>query len=384
MERRWLPCTLALTAIAVVVAGSLLLYEDAGSPLPVATDYAPVRPYAGIAVTTQVWQSGQHAVLGRVDENGPAAHEGFIAGADVITAIEGQQVSTAADVYAAIERARPGERIDITVERFLPKEGSDTRLTEHDGVPLTFSVDLVPEPPPSEEPIAGIHTGVNYEDQLRIGMFLAPITKQAADHFGIRDPRGVLVRGPLPLRSYYSDLKPGDVLVRFDGTRVSSMADLQSLIDAAHEDKPIRMEFRRGNESVKITLDALGPNVPGANLVPGPARKRLAAGLASGGLHPSRLEFPVVHDYPRRDPQPGQRASSTGAIISLSDSAITIEVYSTGNDWTLTLTPRTLWLPSSTPEIPLVVSVGDFVQLRTEDGQTAHSVIDLSRPLPAN
>ena len=374
-----------LLIVGAVVGVSLIVGDGEGpreSEVRV-TEFAPVRAYAGLGVQTQTWSDGsQRAVVSSVQEGGPAAKAGLLDGADVVTMINGQPVSTAPDVYAAIERAKPGDTIEVVVERFLPDE-EGRGPTEDDGVAVALTIGLVEEPPPSGEPSGPFYTEVDYEDQLRMGIFVAPITQQVADLFGITDPTGVLVRDSLHFfRESAEKIEPGDVIVRFNGRQVYSMENLQELIRRAPENRRIEVGLRRGNQTLAVKLAPLGPNVPGVNHFPVGPRTRVQKALESGGLHASRLEDSVRRDL--RGSVPGRESGSRiGIITKLGASSITIQMYASGDRWTLKLTPQTRWTPGTdTRTRPQDLRVGDFVELGTQDGETAFWVGDLSVPLP--
>ena len=240
----------AVLLATFAVTGGLVLLSDRDAdqaPEVRVADFAPVRPHAGFGVQTQVWSDGsQRAVVSSVEDGGPAAQAGMLDGFDVVRLINGQQVSTASHVYAAIERARPGDQIEVVVERFLPRDDGRT-LTEADGVDVALTLGLVEEPAPSAEPSGPYYTAVDYEDQLRMGIFVAPITQPAADLFGITDPTGVLVRDSLHFfRESSEEIEPGDVIVRFDGKQVYSMENLQELIRRAPENMRIEDRTQAG------------------------------------------------------------------------------------------------------------------------------------------
>ena len=155
VETRRLAFVAAVLLAAFAVTGGLVLLRDRDAdraPEVRVADFAPVRPHAGFGVQTQVWSDGsQRAVVSSVEDGGPAAQAGMLDGFDVVRLINGQQVSTASHVYAAIERARPGEQIEVVVERFLPRDDGCT-LTEADGVDVALTLGLVEEPAPSAEP----------------------------------------------------------------------------------------------------------------------------------------------------------------------------------------------------------------------------------------
>ncbi len=74
---------------------------------------APEHPYLG--VSTAPGQSGG-AQVGDAAAGGPAAEAGIRPG-DVITEVDGQKVQDPEDVAAAIEDDKPGDKVDVTVQR---------------------------------------------------------------------------------------------------------------------------------------------------------------------------------------------------------------------------------------------------------------------------
>jgi S1-C subfamily serine protease len=88
--------------------------------------------------------------------------------------------------------------------------------------------------------------GVGAEDAV----LPAPIARRA----GLAAPRGVLVRqvesdGPAGA----AGLRPGDVLVRFDGREITSVADLHRALDADAIDREVSVEFlRAGAREVRL------------------------------------------------------------------------------------------------------------------------------------
>jgi putative serine protease PepD len=70
--------------------------------------------YLGVATGDSTDPAG--AVVGSVSADGPAAHAGLRTG-DVVTAIDGRQVSDSGDLVAAVSAHAPGERIELSVRR---------------------------------------------------------------------------------------------------------------------------------------------------------------------------------------------------------------------------------------------------------------------------
>ena len=91
---------------------------------------AVVRPWLGVSTGTAIGRQG--AVVRNVSPGGPAAAAGLRAtravdgrGGDVITAIDGQAVTTPDDVSRLIEGKAPGDRVRVDVER----DGSSRSVT---------------------------------------------------------------------------------------------------------------------------------------------------------------------------------------------------------------------------------------------------------------
>ena len=75
---------------------------------------APQHAYLG--VSTAPAQNGGGAQVGQVTAGGPAAEAGLQPG-DVITEVDGDQVGEPEDVAKAIEDDKPGDRIEVKVQR---------------------------------------------------------------------------------------------------------------------------------------------------------------------------------------------------------------------------------------------------------------------------
>jgi putative serine protease PepD len=70
--------------------------------------------YLGVGTTQSTGTTG--AAVGSVTAGGPAASAGLKAG-DIVTAVDGKQITGSSDLVAAIAARAPGARIDLTVRR---------------------------------------------------------------------------------------------------------------------------------------------------------------------------------------------------------------------------------------------------------------------------
>jgi putative serine protease PepD len=72
------------------------------------------HPYLGVGTTESTATTG--AGVGSVAAGGPAASAGLKVG-DVVTAIDGKQITGSSDLITAIADRKPGDRINLTVRR---------------------------------------------------------------------------------------------------------------------------------------------------------------------------------------------------------------------------------------------------------------------------
>ena len=79
---------------------------------------------AHLGVSTSEPERGDGALVGEAVEGEPAADAGLRRG-DVIVSIDGRRVRDSEDVVSAIERQRPGQRVEVEFRR-----DEDTRSVE--------------------------------------------------------------------------------------------------------------------------------------------------------------------------------------------------------------------------------------------------------------
>jgi membrane-associated protease RseP (regulator of RpoE activity) len=340
--------------------------------------YAPVRPYAGLNVDSYMQDGASHVFVSLVEDGGPAADAG-VEQNDVVVGVDGNVIETAQDFLERLEAHEPGETMTLELQRAVePARNGNPAKFE----PVTAGVALVDEPLPDANYIRLPSADLSIDDELRLGLLLNDITQPIAEHYGLPGPEGVLIGvSPLPLTAARdAGLEAGDVLVEVAGHRVDRLRDVQKVLDSVDEDQRLDVVVRHDGKEHSYTLDALGPDVPGANQFPVEARRRLAAAIASGDLAPDRVEVSIRPNYWREDPQPGRPNMRIGAITALSPDTITIQVYSTGRDWSLALTPQTQLAGAAGRSVG-DLRVGEYVQVDTQDGASAAHIISLAEPL---
>jgi hypothetical protein len=372
---------LILAGLAAVTVTSIAVFlltsrgsEQSGEGEEAVTEFAPVRAYAGFSAYTEGWPApaGTVALVGFVGPGTPAELAGLQKG-DVVRRAAGTTVTTSEDVLAEIERYRPGDSIELEVERYVGPfpPGGLPEPQRH-----TVRIDLV------EEPVGTDHIWVPYtrlevQDQLRLGIYLAEITEPLAQHFGIEQPGGVLVYNTLP-RLWGKGPADGDVILSFNGESVASLSQLQDLVDMTPEDKPISVSVRRGDQTLKVKLDSLGPSVPGVNHMSAEARERLRAALDRGDLHADHLQ--LLRPQSSKPPNQDETRIGFGAISKLSGSSITIELFDTGGKLTLAILPSTRVAGYGALNGLADLNVGEFVEVISRNDK-AEYIYSKSAPL---
>ena len=151
------------------------------------------------------------AIVAHVSDRGPAAIAGIEAG-DVITRIDGFEVSDPRAVYYRLTTRGIGNvaRIDV-----LRRQR-----------PLTVEVKLVPPPPPKRDDVRNL-VGAHPFDGARVSNILPGL----ADELGFDETEGVVILGVRPGSiAQRLGLKQGDVVVEVSGRKVTSLADLEQVI----------------------------------------------------------------------------------------------------------------------------------------------------------
>lgn len=94
-----------------------------------------------------------------------------------------------------------------------------------------------------------------------LGVMIQPVTQQLADQFGVRVNEGVVVSEVLPKSPAASaGLKPGDVIISFNGKPVSRPNQLQGYVEQAEIDGRHTMVIKRDGK--QMTLDVVTREQP--------------------------------------------------------------------------------------------------------------------------
>jgi serine protease Do len=206
------------------------------------------RGYIGVQIQTITPELAQ--TLGLPDEKGalvaavtpdsPAAKAGIRQG-DVVTAVNGQSVTTLRDLPRLVANIKPDQTANMTVLR----EGKEHKLDVKIGA-MPANEQMADARPSQPEPQQGV------ESSRVLGMTLATINNSVRQRFQLpQNVRGVLVTRVAPnSQAAEQGIRAGDIIEKVDNAAVTSPADVSSKITAARRaDKPAVLVLvnRRGN-----------------------------------------------------------------------------------------------------------------------------------------
>jgi serine protease Do len=114
----------------------------------------------------------------------------------------------------------------------------------------------------------------------RIGVRIAPVTKEVAESIGLGKPVGALVQGVEPgTPAEKAGIEAGDIIVKVDGRAVEKSGDLPRIIGNTKPGSKTTLQvFRRGSyKDVPVTVAELEADKPRAAATPGEAPSSSAA-----------------------------------------------------------------------------------------------------------
>lgn len=110
-----------------------------------------------------------------------------------------------------------------------------------------------------------IDLAMNVVDQLRssghvsrgwLGVMIQDVTRELAESFGMKHPYGALVARVMPdSPSEKAGLEPGDVILKYNGTKLESSSMLQHLVGASRIDKPAELEILRNGDKKTLFVN---------------------------------------------------------------------------------------------------------------------------------
>ena len=170
------------------------------------------------------------ALVSEVVDGGPAAKAGVKDG-DIIVSFGGKPVRTVSDLPLHVGMRGAGQRAELQVWR--------------DGKLRTLAVEL--KEFPDEELATAGGRGGQPEGGKALGLVLGDLTPQAREQLGLAPSvKGAVIRDLEPSSpAARVGLRPGDVVLSFNGQEVSSARKLVAALDAAPKGSLLRLKVAR-------------------------------------------------------------------------------------------------------------------------------------------
>jgi serine protease Do len=167
------------------------------------------------------------ALVGDIEQGGPAAQAGLAAG-DVVVRAGGEDITHARDLSRAVAHHPPGTKLNLVVRRGKDTKNVSVTLAKLDDEPLAKN---------SESPES---SGKGAALGLQVG-----------DAEG----GGALVQNISPDSPAAGSLAPGDVIVEVDRKPVTSARDLRTKVGETPKDKPLLMRVKRNGGARWVVVE---------------------------------------------------------------------------------------------------------------------------------
>ncbi|MEZ5565923.1 MAG: DegQ family serine endoprotease [Gammaproteobacteria bacterium] len=180
------------------------------------------------------------ALIGKVDDDGPAAKAGLKPG-DVILAYDGHPIEHSADLPPLVGETKPGTTVPLKVWR------------DHDSRQLKVTVARLKTP--DDEQLANNSGDGDKPGALNVQV--APLTPEQRQQAGI-ESGGVLVIGVDEGPAERAGVNSGDVILALNNKPVNSPKDLVSLTRKLPKDRPVPLLVQRGDARLFLPLSIPG------------------------------------------------------------------------------------------------------------------------------
>jgi serine protease Do len=195
----------------------------------------------------------------RIDENSPAAKAGLKEN-DAILEVNGKSVEGNAQFRDLIGEMQPGTRVSLTIWRNGAKQTVSATLDSRPADLYLFGGPDFPDgalPPMPPMPAVPFNSGNSFPtipgDSPMVGFEGEALNSQLAEFFGVKE--GVLVRSVNPKTpAERAGLKAGDVVVKVNGTPVTTPREITALVRSSHR-KAISFTVVRNKKEMSLNVE---------------------------------------------------------------------------------------------------------------------------------
>lgn len=176
-------------------------------------------------------QSGG-VLVQRVEDNSPAQKAG-LKRYDLIVAVNGREVKSAADLQMEIANSAPGDEVSVTIYRNRDKQVLKVKVTE--------------APEAAREQAAAESKGLN------LGMTLVKNTPALAREYELKTSRGLVVENvDRDGQAAENGIKPGDVILAVNRTEVDSVEQFRRILAGRRAGSMVLLLVNRDGDEVYL------------------------------------------------------------------------------------------------------------------------------------
>ncbi len=172
------------------------------------------------------------ALVSRVEDNSPAQKAGMKR-YDLIVAINGRVVKSAADLQMEIANSAPGDEISVTIFRNRDKQVLKVKV--------------------SEAPDAAREQAAVESKSMNLGMTLVKNTPALAREYDLKTPKGLVVedveRGGAAAEN---GIKPGDVILAVNRTELDSVEQFKRILAGRRSGSMVLLLVNRDGDEVYV------------------------------------------------------------------------------------------------------------------------------------
>jgi S1-C subfamily serine protease len=232
------------------------------------------RAWMGVAIAEN---DKAQVVIGNIEGDSPAELAKLKEG-DVLVAIDGKKITGGQAFVSEIRTKKPGQDVDLQIDREGKTMSVKVKLGEYPEAEAKRELEArfprlfppgqplrpgeAPAPPRDFEqfkvfgaPKAG-EAWPTWEKRKYVGLYLEELNPDLLLYFGIKEGSGLLVnRLTKGSPAEKAGLKVGDVLVRVDGKKVESVADLSALIQDKKKGEKVKFDIVRDKKPMSVEVE---------------------------------------------------------------------------------------------------------------------------------
>ena len=231
-----------------------------------------LRGWLGVQIASGQAEAEGRIEIAQIEPKSPAELAKLKVG-DVLVKMDGRDIVTTEGFQGAIRGRKPGTDVTLQIERDGKSQDVRVKLGEYTegearreletlfprlyprDEPAPKSLNARPLPPSKTAPAPNMFRYA-LEKRRFIGVTLQDLTVEQAESFGVKDGSGLWVaeldpEGP----AKKAGIKVGDVLVRVDGKKVDSAAEISEILQAGKKGDKIRIEAVRDKKSIAFEVE---------------------------------------------------------------------------------------------------------------------------------